>query len=178
VREADGSVQASARRFPNATTGLAGRTSWLSRVWPTNRWTRRNLVAREVLHEPLEVDWVSGACMMVERGAFESVGGMDEQFFLYWEDADLCFRLKGAGWLTVYNPVGGITHLTSRSSVLARKQSLVAFHRSAYRYFRKHGGSLALAAAPLVFLALHARLLLKLASLELWQDSPVRHGKP
>jgi GT2 family glycosyltransferase len=167
VREADGSIQASARRFPDVTTGLAGRTSWLSRVWPTNRWTRRNLVAREVLHDPLEVDWVSGACMMVERNAFESVGGMDERFFLYWEDADLCCRLKGAGWLTVYNPVGGITHLTSRSSALARKQSLIAFHRSAYRYFRKHAGRLARAASPLVFLALQARLFLKLASLEL-----------
>jgi N-acetylglucosaminyl-diphospho-decaprenol L-rhamnosyltransferase len=172
VREADGSVQASARRFPDLTTGLAGRTTWLSRVWPTNRWTRRNLVAREVLHDPIEVDWVSGACMMIERNAFESVGGMDEQFFLYWEDADLCFRLKRAGWLTVYNPVGGITHLTSRSSSLARKQSLVAFHRSAYRYFRKHGGRLARAAAPLVFLVLQARLFLKLASLELRPNSP------
>jgi GT2 family glycosyltransferase len=171
VREADGSVQASARRFPNLTTGLAGRTTWLSRVWPTNRWTRRNLVTREVLHDPIEVDWVSGACMMIERNAFESVGGMDEQFFLYWEDADLCFRLKRAGWLTVYNPVRGITHLTSRSSSLARKQSLIAFHRSAYRYFRKHGGRLARAAAPLVFLVLQARLFLKLASLELRANS-------
>jgi GT2 family glycosyltransferase len=179
VREADGSIQASARRFPNVTTGLAGRTSWLSRVWPTNRWTRRNLVTREGLHDPLEVDWVSGACMMVERNAFESVGGMDEQFFLYWEDADLCFRLKRAGWLTVYNPVGGITHLTSRSSALARKQSLIAFHRSAYRYFRKHGGRLARAAAPLVFLVLQGRLFLKLASLELRPpERPIGQGEP
>ena len=172
VRETDGSIQASARRFPNMTTGLAGRTSWLSRVWPTNRWTRRNLVTWEAPDDPLEVDWVSGACMMVERHAFDSVGGMDEQFFLYWEDADLCFRLKRAGWLTVYNPVGGVTHLTSRSSSLARKQSLIAFHRSAYRYFRKHGGRLARAAAPLVFLVLQGRLLLKLASLELRPNSP------
>ena len=178
LREADGSVQASARRFPDVTTGLAGRTSWLTRVWPTNRWTRRNLVAREAPHHPIEVDWVSGACMMVERKAFESVGGMDEQFFLYWEDADLCFRLKRAGWMTVYNPVPGITHLTSRSSVLARKQSLIAFHRSAYRYFRKHGGRLARGAAPLVFLVLQARLFLKLASLRLWRNGHPGQGGP
>jgi len=137
-----------------------------------NRWIRRNLVAAEALDHPLEVDWVSGACMMVERNAFESVGGMDEQFFLYWEDADLCFRLKRAGRLTVYNPVGGITHLTSRSSSLARRQSLIAFHRSAYRYFRKHGGRLAHAAAPLVFLVLQARLFLKLVSLKLRPNNP------
>lgn len=165
VREQDGSVQASARRFPNVTTGFAGRTSWLSRVWPTNPWTRRNLVTRDVLHGPIEVDWVSGACMMARRNAFESVGGMDEQFFLYWEDADLCFRLKRAGWPTVYNPMVAVTHLTGSSSSLARREALIAFHHSAYRYFRKHGGPVARAAAPAVFLALQARLFLKLASL-------------
>jgi N-acetylglucosaminyl-diphospho-decaprenol L-rhamnosyltransferase len=115
---------------------------------------------------------------MVERRAFESVGGMDEQFFLYWEDADLCFRLKRAGCSTVYHPVWGITHLTSRSSALAGEQSLIAFHRSAYRYFRKHGGRLARAAGPLVFLALRARLFLKLASLKLWRNGHPRQGGP
>jgi N-acetylglucosaminyl-diphospho-decaprenol L-rhamnosyltransferase len=167
VRESDGSVQASARRFPNFTTGFAGRTSWLSRVWPTNRWTRRNLVAREDIRDPMEVDWVSGACMMVRREAFEAVGGMDEKFFLYWEDADLCFRLRRAGWSTVYNPVAGVTHLTGRSSAMARKQSLIAFHRSAFRYYFKHGGRLRRVISPVVFLALSGRLALKLVSLEL-----------
>jgi len=167
VRDPDGSVQASARRFPSATTGFAGRSSWLSRVWPTNRWTRRNLLAREVLSDPVEVDWVSGACMMVRRTAFEAVGGMDEQFFLYWEDADLCFRLKQRGWPTTYNPSVAVTHLTGRSSSRARKESLIAFHRSAFRYYRKHGGLAARAAAPIVFLVLQTRLFLKLARLQL-----------
>jgi GT2 family glycosyltransferase len=167
VRETDGSVQASARRFPNFTTGFAGRTSWLSRVWPTNRWTRRNLVARDDLRNPVEVDWVSGACMMVRRTAFEAVSGMDERFFLYWEDADLCFRLRRAGWSTVYSPVVGVTHLTGRSSALARKASLIAFHRSAFRYYVKHGGRFGRLISPLVLLALYARLFVKLGSLEL-----------
>ena len=177
VREPDASVQASARRFPNVTTGFAGRTSWLSRVWPTNRLTRRNLLTREVLRDPVEVDWVSGACMMVRRTAFEAVGGMDEQFFLYWEDADLCFRLKREGWLTVYNPLVSVTHLTGRSSSRARRESLIAFHRSAFRYFRKHSGLAARAATPLVFLALQTRLFLKLARLQLgsvFSDSKIR----
>ena len=167
VREHDGTVQASARRFPNVTTGFAGRTSWLSRVWPSNPWTRRNLVARADQREPVEVDWVSGACMMVRRDAFDAVGGMDEQFFLYWEDADLCFRLKRAGWRTVYYPAVGITHLTGRSSALVKKQSLIAFHRSAFRYFLKHGGRFSRVVSPLVFMALYTRLGLKLAAVEL-----------
>jgi N-acetylglucosaminyl-diphospho-decaprenol L-rhamnosyltransferase len=161
VREADGSVQASARRFPGVFTGLAGRTTWLTRVWPDNPWTMRNLV-RDVPADPIEVDWVSGACMMVRREAFAAIGGMDEQFFLYWEDADLCKRLNEAGWKTYYNPAVSVTHMTGRSSQHAREASLVAFHQSAYRYYRKHGNPLL---APLAFAALQARLAVKRAML-------------
>jgi GT2 family glycosyltransferase len=163
VREPDGSVQASARRFPNVTAGFAGRTTWLTRVWPGNPWTRHNLQAR-ASRDPTEVDWVSGACMTVRREAFDAVGGMDEQFFLYWEDADFCYRLKRAGWSTVYYPAVEVTHFTGRSSAQARTASLVAFHRSAYRYFRKHAGRAARLASPFVCLALYSRLLLKLVS--------------
>lgn len=154
VREVDGSVQASARRFPGVTTGLAGRTSWLTRVWPRNPLTKRNLV-RSLPTAPVEVDWVSGACMMVRRDAFSAIGGMDEQFFLYWEDADFCMRLRQAGWLTYYSPAMSVTHLTGRSSQHAREASLVAFHESAYRYYRKHGVRWL---APLAFVALRLRL--------------------
>jgi GT2 family glycosyltransferase len=167
VKESDGSIQASARRFPGVTTAFAGRSSWLTRTWPGNRWTRRNLLARGAAPGPIDVDWVSGACMMIRRDAFESVHGFDEHFFLYWEDADFCFRLKRAGWSVAYNPCAGVTHLTGRSSATAERQSLVAFHRSAYRYFRKNSGWLAQAAAPLVFVGLYARLAMKLASIEL-----------
>jgi GT2 family glycosyltransferase len=167
VEESDGSVQASARRFPGLTTAFAGRSSWMTRRWPQNRWTRRNLVAREGARGPIEVDWVSGACMMIRREAFESVEGFDERFFLYWEDADFCFRLKRAGWSVVYNPGTGVTHLTGRSSAKAQRRSLVAFHRSAYLYYRKNNSPFAQAAAPLVFFGLYARLAMKLALIEL-----------
>jgi GT2 family glycosyltransferase len=166
VRESDGSIQASARRFPNFTTGFAGRTTWLSQRWPGNPWTRRNLLA-EGASAPMEVDWVSGACVMVRRQAFEAVGGMDERFFLYWEDADLCLRLKRAGWSTLFHPGAQITHLTGRSSAQARRESLRAFHRSAYLYFVKHGGWFARGVSPIVFLTLQVRLGVKLARLQL-----------
>jgi GT2 family glycosyltransferase len=166
VEESDGSVQASARRFPGPTTLFAGRTSWLTRRWPGNRWTRRNLVAPEPGGGPVEVDWVSGACMMIRREAFESVEGFDERFFMYWEDADFCLRLKRAGWPVVYNPRESVTHLTGRSSARAHTRSLLAFHRSAFLYFRKNSGRLAQVAAPVVFVALYARFAMKLAALE------------
>jgi GT2 family glycosyltransferase len=167
VREADGSVQLSARWFPNVTTGFAGRTSLLSRLWPANHWTRRNLVAPGGVRAPIEVDWVTGVCIMVRREAFESVGGMDERFFLYWEDADLCFRLKRAGWRTVYNPTVSVTHLTGRSSAQVRQQALKAFHESAYLYFSKNGGRFARGVAPLVFVALQMRMYMKMARMRL-----------
>jgi GT2 family glycosyltransferase len=100
--------------------------------------------------------------MMVRRDAFSAIGGMDEQFFLYWEDADFCMRLRQAGWLTYYSPAMSVTHLAGRSSQHAREASLVAFHESAYRYYRKHGVRWL---APLAFVALRSRLRLRLAML-------------
>jgi GT2 family glycosyltransferase len=177
VREVDGSVQASARRFPGLSTAFAGRTSWLTRVWPANRWTRRNLLAPQQEANPIMADWVSGACMMVRRVAFDEVGGMDERFFLYWEDADLCRRLHLKGWSTVYNPGVGVTHLTGRSSARTRARSTIAFHRSAFRYFWKHAGLFTRLTAPIVYLGLQARLAFKLALLNvrrawIWIQSP------
>jgi hypothetical protein len=167
IHEADGSVQQSARSFPDASTGFAGRTAWLTRVWPTNRWSRRNLVAQSLPHEPMACDWVSGACMMVRRIAFEEVGGMDERFFLYWEDADLCHRLRQKGWLTFYNPNVQVTHFTGRSSQRAEIQSAIAFHKSAFTYFWTHATPARRLIAPLVYLALHVRLGIRLAQIQI-----------
>ncbi len=163
VREADGGVQASARAFPDWTTGLAGRTSWLTRVLPGNPLTRRNLkmAAGESSRSagpPVVVDWVSGAFMLIRREAFDAIGGFDEGFFLYWEDADLCRRAKDTGWTTIYAPVATVTHHTSRASRHAPVRSLVAFHVSALRYHWKHGGWLARLLSPMVAAALATRL--------------------
>jgi GT2 family glycosyltransferase len=163
VREADGSVQASARRFPGVTTAWGGRTSVLSRMWPANPLTRRNLVLPTRDGRAAEVDWIAGSCMMVRRAAFVEVGGMDERFFLYWEDADFCLRVRRRGWTVMYYPVPGVTHLTGRSSNAHPVRSLVAFHQSAYRYFVKHSGPIGRLAAPVVYVGLQVRLLFKIA---------------
>ncbi|CAN5461078.1 glycosyltransferase family 2 protein [soil metagenome] len=159
IENADGSIQASARRFPDLTTGIAGRSSWLTRVLPRNPLSRRNLDPATRLHAgPANVDWVSGACMIVRREAFESVGGMDEGFFLYWEDADFCRRLTQTGWRIVYNPGFTVRHTGGASSRHAADASLVAFHDSAYRLFTKHAAFPARLLKPAVYLALRIRL--------------------
>jgi N-acetylglucosaminyl-diphospho-decaprenol L-rhamnosyltransferase len=159
IRNADGSVQQSARRFPDLTTAIAGRSSWLTRVAPNNPLSRHNLPVQGSLSASRrEVDWVSGACMLVRRAAFDAVSGMDEGFFLYWEDADFCQRLKHAGFRTMYCPEAVATHVGGRSSRHAADASLEAFHRSALRLYTKHAGPAGRLLAPLVFIGLRIRL--------------------
>lgn len=160
VRDSDGSVQASARRFPGPSTGLGGRTSWLSRVAPGNPLTRRNLTT-DPRAGVVRVDWVSGALMLIRRQVFDALGGFDEGFFLYWEDADLCRRARDAGWTTLYAPAAEVTHFTGRASRHAPLASLWAFHRSAFRYHWKHGSFLARLFSPLVAVGLLARFLVR-----------------
>jgi GT2 family glycosyltransferase len=164
ILNSDGSVQPSARRFPDITTGLGGRMSFLTRIAPDNWLSKRNLEWSRA-SEPVQVDWVSGACMMIRRSAFDQVGGFDEAFFLYWEDADLCRRLLTAGHRTFYVPTVDAVHAGARSSGQAASRSIVAFHRSAFRYYWKHGGLVARAFAPAVKVVLWSRMIAKLATL-------------
>lgn len=159
IHNADGTLQPTARKFPDLTTGIAGRSSWLTRVLPANPLSRHNLLGREDATEPIDVDWVSGACLIARREAFEAIDGMDEGFFLYWEDADFCRRLHTAGWRVVYMPATTITHVGGRSSRHSKRASLEAFHRSAFRLYWKHASSPARLLAPLVFGALRVRLM-------------------
>jgi GT2 family glycosyltransferase len=163
VRDDDGSIQASARRFPGLSTVLGGRSTWLTRALPGNRLTSRNLLTGPHVREPLAVDWVSGACMLVRREAFEAIGGFDEGFFLYWEDADLCRRLHDAGWRTMYHPGVEVHHVAGRSSRHAPMASERAFHDSVFHYFLRHTRAPARWSAPLIWIALRLRLAMKLA---------------
>jgi GT2 family glycosyltransferase len=158
ILNADGSVQGSARRFPGLTTVIAGRSSWLTRRFPRNPLSRLNLPGLDAGEQPLDVDWVSGACMLVRRSAFEQAGGMDECFFLYWEDADFCRRLSQLGWRTTYFPGATVVHAGGKSSIHAYQESLVAFHTSAFLLFRKHARWPLRVLTPLVYLTLQLRL--------------------
>jgi GT2 family glycosyltransferase len=158
ILNADGSVQGSARRFPGLSTFVAGRSSWLTRAFPNNPLSRWNLPGRAERGGSMPVDWVSGACMLIRRSAFEQAGGMDERFFLYWEDADLCKRLGQRGWRILYFPAVTVMHLGGRSSIHAYRESLAAFHASAFILFRKHASWALQGFAPLVYLVLQARL--------------------
>jgi N-acetylglucosaminyl-diphospho-decaprenol L-rhamnosyltransferase len=137
----DGSVQGSARGDPDMLTGLFGRTSALRRLLPGLPVARRNVVTDAEAAGPeksVVVDWVSGACMLARRDALEAVGGFDEGYFMYWEDADLCRRLRGRGCHVRYVPGAFAVHQIGQSSRTARAASIRAFHASAYRYYATH----------------------------------------
>ncbi len=138
---ADGTVQASARGEPTALTGLFGRNTWLTRYFPAARVVRRNLPARDLVAANVEsapVDWVMGAAMLIRRSAFEAIGGFDERFFLYWEDADLCHRLRVNGFSVRYAPRARVVHSGGASARADAALAIHAFHRSAYIYYAAH----------------------------------------
>jgi N-acetylglucosaminyl-diphospho-decaprenol L-rhamnosyltransferase len=138
---ADGSVQASARGEPTAWTGLFGRHTLLTRFFPSSRLARRNLPARDLVLADVEsapVDWVMGAAMLVRREMFDRVDGFDQRYFLYWEDADLCRRLRDRGYATRYVPRARVIHAGGASANTQSALATRAFHRSAYLYYATH----------------------------------------
>lgn len=160
VLDANGAVQGSARAFPNFFTGAFGRTSLLSRLFPNNRMTLKNVLCAGP-DAPKAVDWVSGACMIVRREVISRVGPMDERFFMYWEDADWCRRMREKGWQVVYFPEVFICHDVGKSSDKRPIASLYNFHKSAYLLFEKYAKWPISLFKPIAFMALAMRFYLK-----------------
>ena len=141
VLDDDGQVQGSARGDPDMLTGIFGRSTLWTRLLPRSRFARQN-VRSDALSAAGQagagVDWVSGACMLARRDALDAVNGFDERYFLYWEDADLCRRLRSAGWTIRYVPNARVRHAVGGSSRGAPKVAIQAFHRSAFTYYATH----------------------------------------
>ena len=135
----DGTVQGSARSFPTPLTSLFGRKSPLTRMFPNNSITASNILTlNSDGKSPIEVDWVSGACMVARRDAIDKVGLLDERFFMYWEDSDWCKRMRAAGWKVIYFPRAEIYHSVGKSSNSRPVLSICNFHISSYLLFSKY----------------------------------------
>lgn len=133
----DGSLQYSCRRFPNPIAAIFRNTP-LGRLFPNNRYTRDYLMLDWDHNSIREVDWVSGAAMLVRREVYQQLGGFDEQFFMYVEDVDLCYRAWQAGWKVLYYPDAIIIHAIGRSTDLVANKMIIAFHQSMYKFYKKH----------------------------------------
>jgi len=132
--------QGVARSFPSPVNALFGRRSLLTKMFPNNRYSKKYLLSRKTSSsEPFEVDWVSGACLMIRRTVIDQVGFLDENYFMYWEDADLCYRAKNAGWKVFCIPEALVIHYEGKSSQGRQSSRLIMeFNKSVYRFYRKH----------------------------------------
>jgi N-acetylglucosaminyl-diphospho-decaprenol L-rhamnosyltransferase len=136
ILNADGTAYPSARRLPSFRDGIGHAV--LGRRWPGNPWTRRYLRADVVLVDhPVQAGWLSGACLLVRRSAFEQIGGFDPGFFMYFEDVDLGKRLGEAGWANVLRPEAEVMHTGGTTTSRYHSRMLRAHHDSTYRYLRK-----------------------------------------
>ena len=134
----DGTVQLSCRSFPSYRTVLFHRYSLMTRLFPRNRYSAEYLMTDTNHDETMDVDWVSGACMMVRRETMDAVGLLDEGFFMYAEDVDWCYRMKQAGWRVCYLPQAEVRHHIGRSTRNVPYRMTYERHRSMWRFYRKH----------------------------------------
>lgn len=131
IRDPDGSVYPSARHQPSLIRG--GMHAVVGPLWRSNPWTA---AYRQEHQEPSEraVGWLSGACLLLRRSAFEEIGGFDERYFMYMEDVDLGDRLHGAGWQNVYVPSAEVLHDKGHAAGRDPARNLAAHHRSTYTF--------------------------------------------
>jgi hypothetical protein len=137
--DARGRMQFSARKFPSLRTPFFGRSSLAWKIARTNRLSMQEAPGfGQASRGALEVDWVVGACLMFKRAVAESIGLLDERFFLYWEDADWCLRAREQGWRTFWVREAEIMHAGQASSQKTPLRSVVLFHVSVFKYFQKN----------------------------------------
>jgi GT2 family glycosyltransferase len=132
-----------------------GRTGFFSELAKKGFLNRLRTRALRAHRRRREVGWVSGAFLLVRRKAFVDAGGFDEEFFLYFEDIDLCERLRKKGWRVVFLPAAAALHRGGATTSARPLRSRVEYRKSQLRFYRKHGTRLSL-----VLLKLYVRLTL------------------
>lgn len=120
-------------------------------ITPLNEWRQRRLVRGLAAGDPdvtarVEAmtrreqypDWVSGACLLVHRADLEAAGLLDERFFMYTEDVDLCATVRATGRRVLFTPAAEIIHLRGRSAASAPAATRAGYERSHLAFYRKH----------------------------------------
>ena len=126
--DGDGSPYACAWKFPGVRSAFVGALFLHSRL---------TVQSQGEVTRP--VDWAQSSALMVRREAAEKIGGLDPQFFVYYDECDFCKRLADAGWRTLYVPTAEAVHHNQLSSDLSSGlPRIVEFHRNRDLYMRKH----------------------------------------
>jgi N-acetylglucosaminyl-diphospho-decaprenol L-rhamnosyltransferase len=130
----DGTVYSSARAIPSIGVGIGH--ALLGALWKKNPWTSRYRGNYDSV-EPRATGWLSGACLMINRVAFEEIGGFDTRYFMFMEDVDLGMRLGQSGWSNIYVPEATAIHIVGHATKAARSPMAKAHHQSAKRFIAK-----------------------------------------
>jgi GT2 family glycosyltransferase len=138
LRNSNGTLQNSRRRFPTVTGTIVRRTPLRLLLKPQER-QRRHYLIEERPTEPAESDWMLGAFLLLRREMLDELGGFDEGFRLYGEDIDLCYRAMEAGWERWFVPQAAVRHAHAAvtDSRFLTRQTLWHW-RSIARFVRKH----------------------------------------
>ena len=153
ILNSDGSLQLACRRsFPGPWTSFT-KVTGLSNLFPKSKiFARYNLTYLDENHI-YEVDAVSGSFMMIRREAYEKVGGFDEQFFMYGEDLDLCYRVQKSGFKVYYVPDTQIIHYKGESTKRSNLDETKLFYDAMHKFVKKH-----LSSFPIVELILRTAI--------------------
>lgn len=138
LSQPDGTPERNYRRFPTPGV-LAARALRIDKFWQSSHMQRYLMSKGEHL-SATPVDWVTGAVLMARRSAVETVGLMDERYFLYWEDLDWCYRMRRTGWGVYHVPEARAIHTARREGVrrtFSRAQRAQLF--GAIKFFRAFG---------------------------------------
>ncbi|MBC7972779.1 MAG: glycosyltransferase family 2 protein [Verrucomicrobia bacterium] len=153
LEELDKTAQQSAFRFPN----VMGELDFGLRLGIASKLLSRWAVVPEIADCPHQTDWVAGASMMIRREVFESIGLLDENYFMYFEEVDFCLRAYRAGWSCWYVPQSHVVHFVGQSSGVTDskrppKRLPTYWFDSRRRYFLKNHGWLYAALADTAWL--------------------------
>ncbi len=153
IEDPDGTRLNGAFRFPTVMTELIDGF----RLGVLTNFLKKHDLRYELGNEPMPVDWVVGASMMIRKEVFDDIGLMDEGYFLYFDEVDFCLRARRAGWPTHYVPSSAVVHLLGASTGISdTRKKLPRFpeywFNSRRRFHLKNYGKLHALAADAVFL--------------------------
>lgn len=134
----DGTVQLSCRSFPTYSAAFFNRYSLLTRLFPGSKFADKYLKTQWSHDAIRQVDWVSGAAMLIKKECLKDIGGFDEDFFMYCEDVDICQRAKERGWKVYYYPDLKIAHSIGASTRKEQARAVIWHHQSIWFYYKKH----------------------------------------
>jgi N-acetylglucosaminyl-diphospho-decaprenol L-rhamnosyltransferase len=136
VRNLDGTIQPTRRRFPSLGQSILHGIVGIFR--PDNPGTRAYTLSEANLSRLAQVDWVAGTATALRRDAFEAIGGFDEGYFFFVEDVDLCKRMSDAGYEVWFEPSAEVIHVWG-ASWTKRPMRFIWMHQwNLFRYVRKH----------------------------------------